>query len=223
MQHAGTPASQRSAMLHLGVHAFTPGFDADDSHRTVIEEGIKQPHGIGAAADGGNQCIRQAAFLLQHLSARFFADNSLEISYHRGIGVGTCHRANAVEGIFHIGHPVAQRVIHRVFQCAATGGDWHHFCAQKLHAKHIWRLALNVMRTHIDHTFQTKFGTNRSGGHPMLTRTGFGDNPAFSHATGQDNLAQDIINFMRTGVVELISFQIDLRTTQMLGQTLRIV
>ena len=109
----------------------------------------------------------------RHLRARFVADDGLEVPYHRGIGVGARDRADAVECILHIGHPVAQRVIHCVFQCAATGGDRHDLCAQKLHAKHIRRLALNIMRAHVDHAFQTKFGTDRCGGHPMLTGARF--------------------------------------------------
>ena len=76
------------------------------------------------------------------------------------------------------------------------------------------------MRPHIDHAFQTKFGTYRGGGHPMLTCASFRDDPVFPHSACQDNLAQDIVNFMRACVIELVTLEIDLRATQMLGQSL---
>ena len=57
----------------------------------------------------------------------------------------------------------------------------------------------------------------------MLTGAGFGNDPVFPHAAGQDDLAQDIVNFMRACVVELVTLEIDFRAAQMLGQTLGII
>ena len=102
-------------MLHLGIHTFAPGLDTDDSNLFVIKERVKQPHRIRTATNGRNQCVRQAPFLLKHLRARFLADDGLKVPHHRGIGMRACHCADAVECILHIGHPIAQRIIHSVF------------------------------------------------------------------------------------------------------------
>ena len=43
----------------------------------------------------------------------------------------------------------------------------------------------------------------------MLTSTGFGNNSGFAHAFRQQNLTKTIVNFVRTGMVQFVSLQID--------------
>jgi hypothetical protein len=43
------------------------GLDAVDLDAGIVEEGVEQAHGVGAAADAGDQRIRQTAFGLLHL------------------------------------------------------------------------------------------------------------------------------------------------------------
>ena len=55
------------------------------------------------------------------------------------------HRADAVEGVAHVGHPVAQRVVHGVLQRAAARRHRDHLGTQKLHAEDIGLLPLDVV------------------------------------------------------------------------------
>ena len=57
----------------------------------------------------------------------------------------------------------------------------------------------------------------------MLARTCFSNNTGFSHAAGQNNLTQNIINLMCPSMVQLITFKIHFRATQVFGQTLRVI
>jgi hypothetical protein len=110
-------------MLHLRVHALAAGLDADDADVGVVEEGIEQAHRVGPAADGGDDRVGQTALGSMICSLGFLADDRLEIAHHGRVRVRPRDRADAVERVAHIGDPVAQRVVHRVLQRAATGGD----------------------------------------------------------------------------------------------------
>ena len=130
------------------------------------------------------------------------------------------HRADTIECIAHIGHPVTQRIIHRILQRPPTRGHGDHFGAQQAHAEHVGGLTTHVMRAHVDDAFQTEFGTDRGSGNPMLASTGFCDDPGLAHAARQQDLSEHIVDLMRAGVVQLVALQIDLGATQMLGQAL---
>ena len=223
MQHARPPAGQRGAMFHPGVHTLAAGLDPDDAHALVVKEGIEQAHRIRPAADRGDDRVGQAALGLHHLRLRLLADDGLEIAHHRRIGMRPRHRADAVEGVAHIRHPVAQRIVHRVLERAAPRGDRHHLGPQKLHPEDVRGLPLDIMGAHVDHAFQPELGTDRRGGHAMLARARFGDDPALAHPAGKDDLAQDVVDLVRARVVELVALHIDLGPAQMRGQPLGMV
>ena len=56
-------------------NALTATFDTVHCNAFVVEKRIKQPYGVGPAADTGNQAIRQAAGLLQYLRPGFARDS----------------------------------------------------------------------------------------------------------------------------------------------------
>ena len=55
----------------------------------------------------------------------------------------------------------------------------------------------------------------------MLARAGFRDDAFFAHALAEDGLADGIVDFMRPGVKQVFALQINLRATQMPGETFR--
>ena len=63
MQHARPAGVMRRRVL-AGRDAVAAGLDADDPHVAVVEEGVEQADGVGAAADAGDQRVGQAAFRL---------------------------------------------------------------------------------------------------------------------------------------------------------------
>ncbi len=65
----------------------------------VVEERMEQADRIGAAADAGDERVRQAAVLVEHLRARFAADDRVEIAHHLRIRMRTGDRADDVEGV----------------------------------------------------------------------------------------------------------------------------
>ncbi len=58
---------------------------------------------------------------LPALVARLVADDALQLAHHVGERVRAHHRAQAVVGVVHRGHPLPQRLVDGVLQGPATG------------------------------------------------------------------------------------------------------
>src|SRR5687767_3193290 len=80
MQNAGCASTHRGAMLDA-IEAAAAGLDADDLYAAVVEERVKKADGVRAAADGGDDGVRQPAFLFEDLGARLNADHRLEVAH----------------------------------------------------------------------------------------------------------------------------------------------
>src|SRR3546814_7818322 len=76
VQHARPPAGERGRVLSAR-NAVAGRLDADDAHALVVEEGMEQADGAGAAADAGDEGVGPAPFGRHDLLARFAADDRL--------------------------------------------------------------------------------------------------------------------------------------------------
>src|SRR3546814_10687896 len=65
----------------LALQSFARRFDADHLDLRIVQEGVEQADGVGAAADRRDQHVGQAAFQFQYLLARLPADDRLEIAH----------------------------------------------------------------------------------------------------------------------------------------------
>ena len=134
--------------------------------------------------------------------------------------MGSSGSADNVEGLVHIGDPVAKRLVHGVFERARAGCHRYHFRAQQFHAEHVGCLTFNVFRAHIDNTRQTKARGNRCGSYTMLTSACLSDDAGLAHAPRQLDLSQAIIDLVAARMVQLVAFEIDLCAAAMLGKPL---
>ena len=128
-----------------------------------------------------------------------------------------------IEGVFHIGAPIPHGLADRVLQGAGAGSHRHHFGPQKFHTVHVQGLADGVFLAHVHFTFQAHESRHGSGSHPVLSGTGFGDDPFLAHFLGQEALAQGVVDLVGPGVVQVFPFQINLGSAQILGHLFRIV
>ena len=186
------------------------GLDAEHRDRGIVEEGVEQAHGIGAAADRGDQRIRQPALGLLHLRLGLLADHRLEVAHHHRIGVRAGDGADAVVGVLDIGDPVAQRLVHRILQRRGAGGDRDHLGAEQLHAEDVGLLPLDVGRAHEDGAGQVEQGAGGRRRHAVLAGAGLGDDAGLAHAPGQQDLAEHGVDLVGAGVVQLVALEIDL-------------
>src|SRR5690606_3406806 len=81
---------------------------------------------------------------------------------------------------------------------------------QHIHPGDIWGLPGNVHLPHMDHAFHAHQGTDRGGGHPVLSGTGLGNDPFFSQPLGDQDLPYGIVHLMGPGMAEVLPFEVDL-------------
>ena len=153
--------------------------------------------------------VRQAPLGFAHLRARLAADDRLEIAHHHRIRVRPGDGADAVESRLDVGHPIAQRLVHRILQRLRTGFDRHDLGAEHVHAKDVLLLPLDIDRAHIDDAFEAEARAQRGGRHPVHAGAGFGDHAFLAHPPRQQNLAEHVVDLVRAGVVELFALEID--------------
>src|SRR5258706_15558640 len=96
-----------------------------------------------------------------YLLACLVADDGLEIAPHGGVGMRAGDGADAVESRADICHPVAQRLIHGVFERSGPRSDGAHLGPEHLHTQHIRFLPLDVDCPHIDAAWEPELGAQR--------------------------------------------------------------
>ena len=107
---------------------------------------------------------------------------ALEIAHHGRIRMRAGDRADAVERVGDVGDPVAQRLVHGVFERLRTRFDGANLGPEHLHAQHVRLLPLDVDRAHIDDAGQPELGAQRGGGDAMHAGAGLGDDALLAHA-----------------------------------------
>src|SRR5438874_9110372 len=69
LEHAEAPALETGCMF-AAANAFAAGFDADHSNISILQEWMKQADRVAAAADAGNEQIRQVLLAFENLATR---------------------------------------------------------------------------------------------------------------------------------------------------------
>jgi hypothetical protein len=219
VQHAGPTGCERSRVMTTG-QPFAGGLGADDAHARVVEEGVEQADRVGAAAHAGSDHVGQPAVFLQHLRACLAADDGVEVAHHQRIGMRPGHRADDVESVGNMAHPVAHRLVERVLERLRARGHRHHFGAQQLHAVDVDLLPLDVGGAHVDHALEAQPRRHRGAGHAVLARAGLGDDACLAHVPRHQRLADGVVDLVRAGVVQVLALEQDARTADLAAQTL---
>ena len=152
---------------------------------------------------------------IRHLGDAFFANHALKIAHHHRVGVGTRHGADDVESVVNIGYPVTHGFVQRVFEGLAARLHRHHRGTQELHAVDIRALTFHIFAAHINHALQAVTCTNGGGGHAVLSCAGLCNHTGFAHAFGQHGLANGVVDLVRAGVIQVFTFQVNLRATHL--------
>ena len=189
----------------------------------ILQERIEQPYRIGTATHTGDQPIRQAAGLLQYLCARFAADDGLEIAHHGRVGMRPGYGTDNVEGVIDIGHPVAHGLVKCILQRSGTRLDRDHFGAQQAHAVNVDGLALDILAPHVHNALHTQTRSNSRRCHAVLPGAGFRNHAFLAQTFSEQRLAYRIVYLVRTGMVEIFPFQVDLCPAQLPAPALCVV
>jgi hypothetical protein len=84
-------------------------------------------------------------------------------------------------------------------------------------------LPTNVFGTHVDHARKSKVGTSRRACHTVLSGSGLGDHSGLLHPQSQQGLSKRIVDLVRTGVIEILSLEPNLCSTEQTAKSLGMV
>ena len=127
-----------------------------------------------------------------------------------------------IMGISHIGHPITHTFIYSVFESLLAIFYRDYLGTQIFHPEYIGTLTGNIHRTHINFAVKTKLGRHSRSSKTMLPRASLSNNTLLAQSLSQQPLPHHIIDLMRTGVIKVITLNIDLRTTQLTAKILQI-
>ena len=184
---------------------------------------MKQPDCIGAAADTGDERVRQSAGRFQTLLPGFPADYRLQVPDQYRIWMRPGHGADNIERIVHVAYPVPHGFIHGILESLRTGSDFFNHGSQQFHPEYVHGLAPYIFGAHIDDTLEAKPGGNRGSGHAVLACAGFSNDAGFPHPLRQQGLAHRVIDLMGAGMIQVLALQVDLGAGQLAAPPVRVI
>ena len=90
--------------------------------------------------------------------------------------------------------------------------------AEQLHAPHVEGLARHVFGSHVDGAVEAEECGGGGGSDAVLACAGFGDDARFADGFRQECLAEDVVDFVAAGVVEVFAFEDHPRVAAVLGE-----
>lgn len=202
----GSPHGQGRGVL-TGLDAVARGLAADETHTGVRDEGVEEPDGVGAAADARDGGVRKSAGALQDLPPGLDPDHPVEVADHGREGVRTRDGAEEVVGVVDVGDPVPERLVDGVLEGAAARLHGDDLGAEHPHTGDVEGLPPGVDLTHVDGALEAEQGTGGRRGHPVLPRPGLGDDPRLAHPPGEKGLAENVVDLVGAGVVEVLALE----------------
>ena len=195
----------------IGIYSVSGSLSQIYLHAVIINVVVDGSGSIASATHAGDEVIRiVAAYLLLQLPFQFFADDALHLGNNVWIRVRPHGRTYDVEGILRVAAPVAYGLRAGIAQRHVAGAHRVHLGSQHLHALYVGMLALNIGGTHENLTLHVHQGAYRSGSHTVLSGSGFGNDAGLAHLLGHENLTDGVVDFVCTGMVQVLALQIEL-------------
>ena len=110
-------------------------------------------------------------------------------------------------------HPIAHGLIDRIAQGLRARRDRFQSRSEQLHTEHIGRLTAHILGAHVDHAFDAIVSARGGRGDTVLAGSRFRNDAPLAHALGKQHLAQRVVDFVRSGVVEIFALEPNLRST----------
>ena len=200
-----------------GVDAPAGRFATDQPDALILDEVVKASDGVGAAAHTGDDRIGQATFFFQNLCLDLPGNDCLKIPYHGGERMGSHHRAETIVGVINPAGPLPHGLRDGVFEGGSAGFDRDHLSPQQTHPVDVEGLADGVLFAHKDNAFHSHEGSCGGRRNPVLARAGLSNQAGFPHLLGQQGLAQDVVDLVCAGMVQIFPLEINLGAAQVTG------
>ncbi len=126
--------------------------------------------------------------------------------------------ADYIKGIVHIRDPVTHRLIQCVLEGFRPRLDRHDLGIQEFHAIDVYSLSFDILRAHVDHALHPEARSHGSRRYTVLARSRLSDDPRLAHASREQRLTNGIVDLVRTGMIEIFAFQVDLGAAEPLTE-----
>ena len=218
LHHEGTGSVDNAlcAAVHggsgvIGIYSVSGSLSQINLHAVIINVVVDGSGSVASATHAGDEVIRiVAAYLLLQLPFQFFADDALHLCHNVWIRMRTHGRTYDVEGILRVAAPVAYGLRAGIAQRHVASAHRVHLGSQHLHALYVGMLALHIGGTHENLTLHVHQGAYRSSSHTVLSGSCFGNDAGLAHLLGHENLTDGVVDFVCTGMVQVLALQIEL-------------
>lgn len=200
------------------LDALAGRLDAVERDALVVEEAAEQAHRIRPSTDARDRGVRQAALERQDLLARLAPDDRLELAHHRRVRVGADDGADAEEDVLEVTGVGVECRIDGLLERTPAELDRHDLRAEHLHAHDVRVLLGDVDRTHVDLALETHVRGCRRESDAVLAGTRLRDELLLAHALREQGLAEAVVDLVRPGVVEILTFEVDARAADVARQ-----
>ena len=180
----------------------------------VIEKSREHSHSVRAAADTGDNGVRQLTGHIEELLPRFDSDDALEITHHHRERVRADHGAYAVNRVLIFLHICVKGGVNRFFEGHKPVCHLDDICAEYLHSRDVRSLLFNIDRAHINVALKPEISRRGGKRNAVLTRSGLGDNLFLAHVFRQQRLAHAVVQLVRAGVVEVLALYVKLYVSE---------
>ena len=119
--------------------------------------------------------------------------------------------------------PLTHGFAHRILQSRGTRGHGNHLGAEQSHSIDVERLTLGILLAHENDALHAHQSSGSRGRDTVLTCTSLGNQADLAHLFGQQRLTENVVDFVRTRVIEILSLEINLRSAKILCHLLGII
>ncbi len=204
----GRPAGQRGGVA-AGRDPLAGGLGHGHPDRRLADEPVEQADRVRAAADAGQDEVRQPALDRPELRGGLVAEDPLEVAHDRRVGVRAHRRAEDVVGRLDVRDPVAHRLVDRVLEGRRAARDRPDLGAEGAHPEDVRRLAADVLGAHEHDARQVEQGAGGRGRHAVLAGPGLGDHPRLAEPAGEERLAEGVVDLVGAGVGEVLALEVE--------------
>ncbi len=182
---------------------------------------MEGPDSVASPADARHDEIGETTEGLPRLGADFATDHALEITYDRGIRVGSDGGAQEIVRGPYVRDPISKSFIDGVSQSPATRLYLTDLRPQELHPFDVRALAFDVLRTHVDLRRQPQRRADHRRCNPVLAGPGLSNESMFAHPSREKTLTERIVEFVSAPMNEILAFQPDFRSPGPTGEVFR--
>ena len=149
---------------------------------------------------------------LEHLGSRASTPMTLvELAHHLGERGRAGDRADEVVGVSTLVTQSRMASFMASLSVRLPASDRDDLGAEQLHAGDVEGLAAGVLLAHVDDALEAEERGRRGGRDAVLAGARLGDDARLAHAHGEQRLAEDVVDLVRAGVVEVLALEQDPR------------